>query len=71
MKGGNVKLPATTVETAIRISRQLKEAGIIATERGKVLSAKHLCQFASQGCLEAARRLGVRCVFPLLSSALG
>jgi CRP-like cAMP-binding protein len=48
------QLAGTTVETAIRISRQLTDAGIIATERGKieVLSAKRLYQFASEGSLD-------------------
>ena len=40
------KLTGTTVESAIRISRQLTEAEIIVTVRGKikVLSAKRLYQ---------------------------
>ena len=48
------KLAGTTVESAIRISRQLTEAEIMVTARGKikVLSAKRLYQFASQGFLE-------------------
>ena len=45
------KLAGTTVESAIRISRQMVEAKIIATERGRiqVLSPKELYQFAAEG----------------------
>jgi CRP/FNR family transcriptional regulator len=45
------KLAGTTVESAIRISRQLADAKIIATERGRIaiLSSKHLYEFASEG----------------------
>jgi CRP-like cAMP-binding protein len=45
------KLAGTTVESAIRMSRQLVDAKIISTERGKieVLSSKHLYEFAAEG----------------------
>jgi CRP/FNR family transcriptional regulator, nitrogen oxide reductase regulator len=45
------KLAGTTVESAIRMSRQLVEARIIATERGKIqiLSPKDLYEFAAEG----------------------
>lgn len=48
------KLAGTTVESSIRVSRQLAEAKIIATKRGKIeiLSAKRLYQFASEGSLD-------------------
>ncbi len=47
------KLAGTTVESAIRMSRQLVEAKIISTERGKieVLSSKHLYEFAAEGMI--------------------
>ena len=45
------KLAGTTVESAIRMSRQLVDAKIISTERGKieVLSPKRLYEFAAEG----------------------
>src|SRR5215475_6803950 len=45
------KLAGTTVESAIRLSRQLVEAQIIATERGRIeiLSPKRLYEFADEG----------------------
>jgi CRP-like cAMP-binding protein len=48
------KLAGTTVESSIRISRQLVEAKVIATDRGRIeiLSAKRLYQFASEGSLD-------------------
>jgi CRP-like cAMP-binding protein len=48
------KLAGTTVESAIRMSRQMADAKIIATERGKIkiLSPKRLYEFASEGSVE-------------------
>ena len=45
------KLAGTTVESAIRMSRLLVDAKIIATERGKIqiLSPKQLYEFAAEG----------------------
>lgn len=49
------KLAGTTVESAIRLSRQLVETKIIATERGRIeiLSPKRLYGFAEEGLTEA------------------
>jgi CRP-like cAMP-binding protein len=49
------KLAGTTVESAIRVSRQMVEARIIATERGRieVLSPKRLYVFAAEGLMES------------------
>jgi CRP-like cAMP-binding protein len=48
------KLAGTTVESAIRLSRQLVEAKIIATERGRIeiLSPKRLYEFVDEGLTE-------------------
>lgn len=47
------KLAGTSVESAIRMSRQLARAKIIATERSriKILSPKSLYEFASEGSI--------------------
>ena len=49
------KLAGTTVESAIRLSRQLVEAKIIATERGRIeiLSPKRLYEFAAEGSIDS------------------
>ncbi|MGA7128724.1 MAG: Crp/Fnr family transcriptional regulator [Chthoniobacterales bacterium] len=49
------KLAGTTVESAIRFSRQLVEAKIIATERGRIeiLSSKRLYKFAAEGSIDS------------------
>jgi CRP-like cAMP-binding protein len=50
------KLAGTTVESAIRVSRQMVEAKIIATERGRIeiVSPERLYEFAAEGLIAPA-----------------